>query len=106
MDLSKFDVIDLDAYGVPFKQLKIIFMQNEKKKLDVIVFVTFIQTMFGALPRAFLKECGYPNKMVRKIPTLFNKNGMDKMKLYLALNGVSKIHYKGIKNKNYFSFEL
>lgn len=31
MDLSRFDVVDLDAYGIPFEQLKSIFKKNTRE---------------------------------------------------------------------------
>ncbi len=45
MDLSRFDVIDLDAYGVPYDQLKIVLDRG----FHGTVFVTFIQSVFGTV---------------------------------------------------------
>lgn len=102
MDLNGFDVIDLDAYGVPYEQLKILF----EKKYRGLVFVTFIQTMFGCLPFSFLEELGYTKKMIEKCPTIFNKNGFEKMCCFLKLNGVKKITYRSFQKKNYFCFAI
>ena len=103
MDLSKFDVIDLDAYGIPYKQLKILF---KKKLTDKIIYVTFIQTIVGALPYSMLEEIGIPKRFIRKIPTLFFKNGLTKFKKYLAIQGVKVIYYYSIQRKNYLMFNL
>jgi hypothetical protein len=97
MDLNKYDIIDLDAYGIPYKQLKEIFRKNYKGK----IFITFIQSMFGQLPKDMLKEMGYPKTMIRKCPTLFNKNGIEKFKLYLAKNNILKINRISKDNKHY-----
>jgi len=102
LDLSSFDVIDLDAYGVPFKQLEIIF----KSKYQGVVFVTYIQTMFGILPMDMLEKIGYKKQMVRKVKTIFTKYGMEKMKQYIAFNGVKKIWLRSEGKKNYFFFRI
>lgn len=102
MDLNKFDVIDLDAYGVPYRQLKIIF----KKNFRGFVIATFIQSIFGVLPIKMLEDIGYTKEMIRKSRTLFNVNGFGKFKLWLALNGVKKIRYLNSSRKYYLYFSL
>jgi len=102
IDIHKFNVINLDAYGIPFKQLEILFERNYKG----IVFITFIQSMFGQLPRKMLNLLGYTNEMINKIPSLFNHRGFEKFKQYLALRGIKKINYINIKNKYYVSLCL
>ena len=97
MDLKRFDLIDLDAYGIPFKQLEIIFNKGYRG----ILFITFIQSMFGALPAKMLNKLGYTKTMIKRCPTLFNKNGIDKFKKYLATKGIKKIIIISKKNKNY-----
>ena len=97
MDLNKYDIIDLDAYGVPFKQLEIIF----KKKYKGILFVTFVQSISGRLPVRMLEKIGYTRKMIKKCPTIFNKNGIEKFKQYLAINGIKKIIIINKNNKKY-----
>jgi len=100
IDLNQFDVIDLDAYGVPYEQLKSIF----DRKYKGIVFVTFIQTMTGMLPYGFLEELGYTKQMVEKVPTLFCKDGFKKMCAYLKKNGIERIRYRQKERKNYLCF--
>ena len=102
MDLEYFDIIDLDAYGIPYEQLKIIF----EKEFKGIIFVTFIQTMQGGLPHDFLIDLGYTKKMIEKCPTLFAKNGFEKLTLWLAIHGVTKIRYRKHARKNYIAFKL
>ena len=103
IDLKKFDVIDLDAYGIPYKQLNVILKKANK---DTVVYVTFIQSLFGVLPIKFLVSLGYSKKMIKKIPTLFFKNGFEKLKLYLANNGVKKIYSRSHANKHYLAFKI
>ena len=42
--------------------------------------------------------------MIKKIPTLFSKNGMEKMCNYLHENGIKEIKGYFIDRKNYFYF--
>ena len=100
MDLSAYDVIDLDAFGVPFDQLEILFRQNYRG----VVFVTFIQSGMGNLPRKMLGVLGYTPEMVKKCPTLFSRDGLSKLKRYLALRGVSSVSYYNIGRKTYLYF--
>lgn len=102
INLSEFDVIDLDAFGVPYNQLKSIFGRVS----ECVVFLTFIQSFYGGLPLGLLSDIGYNKTMIRKIPTLFFKKGLKKMKLFLALNGVRKIKIRSYNNKHYIAFNL
>jgi hypothetical protein len=102
LNLSNYDVIDLDAYGVPYEQLKILF----DKKYHGVVFVTFIQTVMGAHPFEFLSDLGYTKNMVEKCPTMFFKNGLEKFKNWLWLNGVKKIRLRCHGRKNYLAFQI
>jgi len=97
MNLNKYDIIDLDAYGVPFRQLEIIF----RKKYKGILFITFIQSIFGSLPVKMLEKIGYTRKMIKKCPTIFNRNSIEKFKQYLAINGIKKIIIINKNNKKY-----
>jgi hypothetical protein len=100
LPIEKYDVLDLDAYGVPYEQLKIVFDRGFKG----LVFVTFIQSVMGTLPEKMLSEIGYPGKMIKKCPTLFSKNGHDKFCRWLYLNGIRKIKERVSGRKCYFGF--
>jgi len=102
--LEKFDIIDLDAYGVPFDQLEYIFNYDRKKMIHHGIFVTFIQSVYGRLPVAMLKKLGYSKKMVEKVPSIFNRNGIEKFKSYLAMRGVDRIFIKSQREKHYLYF--
>lgn len=105
-DLSKFDVIDLDAYSCPYEQLKIVFNQ----KFKGVVFFTFIQTGLGTLKRDLLLDLYGSTDMVNKMRTMFIKNGFDIFCKWLYKKGVDKINYQHIKavggNKYYGYFNL
>lgn len=102
MNLAKYDVIDLDAYGVPDEQLKIIF----DKKYHGVVFVTFIQSGFGRMPDKLLCDLGYTKNMIEKIPTLFSKRGFEKFKDWLSIHGVRRIVHRSEQGKHYLAFAL
>ena len=102
LNLQEFDVIDADAWGSPFYQVEKIFSKNYKG----IVHCTFIQTMMGVLSKEMLLRLGYTETMLSKIKSVFNKNGIEKFKNYLAQNGVTEINIVTDNKKNYLYFNL
>ena len=100
LDLSLFDAIDLDAYGVPFDQLDYVFSEGYQG----IIYVTFIQSIFGGLPNKLYENLGYPPEMYTKAKTMFSKHGFAKFCQYLAMRGVKKISYRSHKRKYYLAF--
>jgi len=102
LPLNKYDVIDLDAYGVPYEQLKIIFNRGFKG----IVFATFIQSALGRLNDGFLKDLGYTKPMIDKCPSLFSKHGLQKLERWLLLQGINKIIIRSHSRKSYLGFEV
>lgn len=103
LSLEQFDVIDLDAYGMPIEQTEILF----KKRYVGTVFVTFIQSMIRTLPTKLLLEYGYTEKIIKKCRTLCSKNGIFKYINYLANNGIKHIDAHFMPNcKNYLHFKM
>jgi hypothetical protein len=105
MSLERFDVIDLDAYGVPFDQLEYIFDYDARKKIHHRIFLTFIQSIYGRLPLGLLRKLGYSEAMIKKIPVFFDRNGIEKLKGYFAMMGVSNVFIKSMGKKYYLFFE-
>ena len=101
IDLDQFDVIDLDAYGVPFKQLEILFSKNYKG----IVIVTFIQSVMGNINKKLLLKLGYTENMYKKCQTLLSRNGYEKFKSYLYLCGICEVNSISFNNKHYLFFK-
>jgi hypothetical protein len=101
LTLTPYDMIDLDAFGVPFEQLEIIWSKIHTRQTIVI---TFIQSGFGMLPPAMLRELGITQRMFDKCRTLFCKNGFETLKAYLSLHGVDKIKVYRFHKKIYASF--
>jgi hypothetical protein len=102
MDLSNFNIIDLDAYGIPFKYIDFICRSNFKGYL----IITSIQTGMGKLPYDLLISLGFTRPMINKTPILFSKNGFEKLKNYLYLVGVKEITGYFINRKSYFYFKI
>lgn len=102
LNLNEFDVIDIDAWGSPYKQLDMILT----RRFTGIIHCTFIQTMMGKLSTDLLLSLGYSKKMIAKIPSIFNKNGILKFKQYLANKGIKEINIVSRGRKNYLWFLL
>lgn len=103
LDLNKFDIIDLDAWGSPSEQLEILKNKNYKG----IVHCTFIQTMFGSINNNILLSCGYSLSMIQKCPSIFYKNGIEKMMQFIYNTfSVTVLNAVICKKKNYFYFEI
>jgi hypothetical protein len=100
IDLDRYDVIDLDAYGIPYEQLKELFERN----YHGVVFVTFIQSIFGTINHGLLKDIGFSNEQINKIPTLFGKRGWEYFIEWLGLHGVEKIWHRHHTRKHYIGF--
>jgi len=62
--------------------------------------------LFGALPTAMLNELGYSNVMIKKIPTLFYTNGIDKFKAWLSIYGIKSINIISYNKKHYLSINM
>ena len=102
LDLTKFEVVDLDAYGVPVEQLKVLFDSGYKGT----VFVTMIQSIFGRMPNDLLIQVGFTEEMINKTPTLFGRRGWEYFKQYLSGNGVQKIWHYSKDDKHYLCFNV
>lgn len=100
LNLKIFDIIDLDAYGSPVKQMSVVFRSG----FQGIVHCTFIQAYFGGIDTRLLEALGYTENMVKKCPTLLYKNALDKMLSYLYIHDVESIIGYFNARKNYFYF--
>jgi hypothetical protein len=100
MDLSQYNVIDLDAYGVPYSQLCSVF----KSEFAGIVFVTCIHSVMGRLPAGLLCEIGFSKDMVDAAPILCSHDPWSKVKSWLSLRGVKTIWHRSKARKHYLCF--
>lgn len=102
MDLTGFDVIDLDAYGIPAAQLVEVFESG----FTGVVFATAIQTMQGGIPRIILDDLGFPDAVSKKAPSLPSRRGWQLIKEWLAHKGVTQIHHRSKGRKHYLCFRI
>lgn len=101
MDLNVFDVIDLDAYGIPADQLQILFDRN----YHGTIFFTMAAVGFSAVPIKLLEKNGISKEMRKKCPTIFGSRALEYAFNFLALYGVQKCHYyRKDKDKNFHSY--
>jgi len=87
LDLDKFDIIDLDTYGIPAKQIQVI---SESGFIGILL-ITCCLTYKGTIPRFILNRLGYTKEMIKKIPTLFSINGLQKFSKWLYYNRIKRI---------------
>jgi len=102
MNLNLFNVIDLDAYGIPFDQMQILFLNKYKG----YVFFTFIQSMHGGIPIGLLSANGITKKMREQCPTIFSQIGWTLWLDWLAMNGIKKLYHVTFDRKHYGFFSL
>ncbi len=102
LDLTAFNVIDLDAYGVPYEQLQQLFERQYHGR----VFVTFIQSLYGQMPAGLLVDIGFSEPMIAKAPTLCSKRGWGLFCDWLALHGVRQIAHRSHGRKHYLAFSM
>lgn len=102
LNLQRFDIIDLDSYGIPYAHMA----QVLNKRYKGIVHITCIQTGMGSLPHGLLIDLGYTKSMIRKSTTLFSRNGGDKFKNWLANHGIKKATGFTLGRKNYFWIKI
>jgi len=103
LNLEKYDIIDVDAYGVPFDHLELLFQRQLKNK---VIIVTSIRSVLGALPKKLYETNGIEWNMVKKCQSLFSKNYIDLMLGYLFKNNIKEIKiYNHSDKKLYFYFK-
>jgi len=106
LNLNQYDIIDLDAWGSPSKQLEYIIRSG----YHGIIHCTFIQTGYGGVGNKILNALGYSDTMIKKCPSLFNRHGFKKFLAFLALKGVKEVSYhstaRGRSQKNYLYFTV
>lgn len=102
IDLSKFDVVDLDAYGCPFAQMQTLFRRGFVGE----VFVTYIQTGMGNLPTGILLQAGFSKEMLKKAQTIFTRKPMMVLDTYLSNQGITSYDEISLDRKHYLHFTV
>jgi hypothetical protein len=102
LDLSRYNCIDLDAYGVPFDQIECL----HRRKYKGVVFVTVVQSVMGQMPHELLQAVGFTPEQIEKCPTLFGKRGWQYLLEWLAKIGVKTIRHRSSKRKHCLCFTM
>lgn len=103
LNFEKYDIIDVDAYGIPFEHLDLLFQRKLKNK---VIIVTSIRSVLGVLPKKLYETNGIEWNMVKKCQSLFSKNYIDLMLGYLFKNNIKEIKiYNHSDKKLYFYFK-
>lgn len=91
LDLSQFNVIDCDSYGIPFEICKYLLDHPAVKSGTVIIY-TAITNIFTYFPRACLEEFGI-HDLYKITPSIFNANAIRYFYDMLADRDVKEVHY-------------
>jgi hypothetical protein len=94
LDLSKFNVIDCDSYGIPYDIYHKILTRKDVRK-GTIVLYTAIAYEFTGLQNE-IKELFHFDKFYSKAPTLFNKKAIDFFYELLSLHGVDEVNFYSV----------
>ena len=71
LDLSGFNVIDLDAYGIPVEQFEAV-MLNKTMRPNTVIFATCILAALAPAPYEIGKYIGFSPRTMSKAKHLFN----------------------------------
>ncbi len=107
MDLSAFDVIDLDAYGAPIEQLDMVMASAFRGW----VVVTYITNILGGRNKRLFAEFGMDDRIVKTCPSVLSHYAEAAIFNFLQRRGVDRVHLfapEGPQNKGfvklYFTF--
>lgn len=92
LDLSAYNVIDLDAYGVPIDQVEAV-LKNKTLKPGTAIFITAIKASIGPLPYAGAKYIGITPKMIDAAQYLFSGLYVDVLRSMLHAHGIKEWCY-------------
>lgn len=96
LDLSKFNVIDCDSYGIAFDLYKKILTNKNIKKGTVILY-TLITNEFTKIQNEAKKEFNFKH-FYNKAPSLFNARAIKFFYELLAKYGVKEVYYYSIRD--------
>jgi hypothetical protein len=91
LDLSLYNVIDCDSYGIAFDIYKKI-LENKTLKSGTVIIYTAITNAFTQMQSEGIKMFGL-SKMFKKCSTLFNEKGIDYFYGMLGNYGISEVNY-------------
>jgi tRNA G26 N,N-dimethylase Trm1 len=92
LDLSPYNVIDLDDYGMPAAQIEAV-MKNKTARPGTVIFATCILAEMGSFPYALAKYIGCTPSMVKKCKHLFIRKMKEAVTAMLSSFGVNAWKY-------------
>lgn len=97
LDLSEFNVIDCDSYGIAFDLYKKLLSRKDVKNGTIIIY-TAITNEFTKIQNLAKEEFNFKS-FYNKAPSLFNARAIEFFYEYLAQNGINEINYYAIRDK-------
>lgn len=89
LDLSVFNVIDIDSYGIPYNQLELIF-NNSTLKSGTIIIYTCITNSMSSLNKSCIKNNNL-DSLYKKCKVLFNQKAINYFYDFLYNNGIKSV---------------
>jgi hypothetical protein len=105
LDLSRYDIIDLDAYGIPDDAL--IKVLDGSPKSGTIIFYTFILVGMARCTNYLLNNIGISTSMAAKCPTLFSNFAFDSyldMLYNYNIKEVYDLHYQEKNSHKHYGY--
>ena len=102
MDISKYNIIDMDAYGVPAELIEALWM----KSYYGVVVITAIRSVMGRMPDIILAANGYTEPMIKKAPILLSSNGLEKFLNFLYIKGIRNVSGFFFDRKYYITCKM
>ncbi len=97
IDLSEFNVIDCDSYGIAFDLYKKILTNPNIKKGTIIIY-TLITNEFTKIQNEAKKEFNFKH-FYYKVPSLFNARAIEFFYEMLANYEIKEVNYYAIRDK-------
>ena len=101
LDLSRFNVIDCDSYGVPADQIALLY-ENGTMRHGTVILYTCISNKVSTVPATLQDFGGFRGDMYHKAQTLFNAHSIALFFDFLASLGVRSVtEYEEHTGKGY-----
>lgn len=107
LDLRKFNIIDVDSYGISFDIYKYLLTSSHVQNGTIIIY-TAITNEFTKIQNAAKNEFGF-RTFYDKAPSLFNARAIEFFYELLAKYGVKEVSYYEVKDnftKHYGYFRI
>lgn len=95
LDLTDYDIVDVDAPGSPYAVLRALFMNNSFSEMGV--FFTFNKVLNGGLDRKMLLDLGFTPGMLKAVRPMLQARVFELFKGWLGRMGVSSLTYYALK---------